>query len=309
MKPPLDIRPEVRAALAEGRPVVALESTLIAHGLPYPRNLETARAAEAAVRRAGAVPATIGVTGGQLRIGLTLTEIERFAGTGTIVKVSRRDLAMTIVSGGDGATTVAATMAAAALAGIRVFATGGIGGVHRGGEQSLDISADLVELARSPVAVISAGAKVILDLPRTLEVLESLGVPVVGYRTGRFPGFYCRDSGLDLESRVETAEQAARLMRTQWELGLGGGLLFANPAPEAAALDRAEVEALTARAVAEAQAAGVAGKALTPYLLQRLAESSGGRTLETNMALVVSNAKVAGEVADAYAALDAPPVP
>ncbi len=303
MKSLIDIRPEVAAALAEQRPVVALESTLIAHGLPYPRNLETARAAGARVRDSGAVPATIAVTDGRLRIGLESGEIERFASAEGIVKVSRRDLGPVIAGGGDGATTVAATMIAARLAGIRFMATGGIGGVHRGGEDSLDISADLSELARTGVAVVSAGAKVILDLPRTLEVLETHGVPVVGYGTSDFPAFYCRGSGLALEARAETPEEAARLAQAHWELGLGGGLLFANPPPVETALERAEVEALVAKAGQEAAAAGITGKRLTPILLERLAELSGGRSLEANVALVQSNAALAGRIAAAYGKL------
>lgn len=299
----IDIRHEVAAALAEQRPVVALESTLIAHGLPYPRNLETARAAEAAVRRCNAVPATIALMGGQLRIGLEPEEIERFARAEGIAKVSRRDLAAVISGGGDGATTVAATMIAARLAGIRFMATGGIGGVHRGGEQSLDISADLGELARTRVAVVSAGAKAILDLPRTLEVLETLGVPVVGYGAADFPAFYCRDSGLILEARAETPENVARLALAHWDLGLGGGLLIANPPPEAVALDRREVEALVEEACREAAAAGIAGKRLTPFLLERVTALSSGRSLEANVALIESNAALAGRIADAYGRL------
>ncbi len=300
MKELIDIRPEVAAALAEGRPVVALESTLIAHGLPYPRNLETARAAGARVRDSDAVPATITIAGGRLRVGIEPDELERFARADGIAKVSRRDLGPVIAGGGDGATTVAATMIAAHLAGIRFMATGGIGGVHRGGEETLDISADLSELARTAVAVVSAGAKAILDLARTLEVLETQGVPVVGYGTSDFPAFYCRSSGLELEARVDTPEEAARLARAHWTLGPGGGLLIANPLPTETALDRAEVEALVTQADQEAATAGIAGKQLTPFLLGRLAELSGGRCLEANAALIEANAALAGRIAAAY---------
>lgn len=299
----LDIDPEVAAALNDGQPVVALESALIAHGLPRPTNLDTARRLNTIVREAGAVPATIGVAGGRLRVGLGDAEIERFARGANVVKVSRRDLAAVIAAGGDGATTVAATMIAAALAGIRIFATGGIGGVHRGGETSLDVSADLAELARQPVAVVSAGAKSILDLPRTLEVLESYGVPVVGFGTDTFPAFYSRDSGIDLESRVESPAEAARLMHTHWSLGLQGGLLFANPPPEATALSSGQVDELVDRALANAKADGITGKRLTPFLLERMAEQSSGATLIANVGLVERNARVAAEIAVAYAGI------
>jgi pseudouridine-5'-phosphate glycosidase len=302
MRELLDIRPEVAEALFAGRPVVALESTLIAQGLPYPRNLETARRVEAIVRAAGAVPATVGVAGGRLCVGLTAQEIERFARGRDTAKASSRDLAAALAGGGDGATTVAGTLVAAHLAGIRVFATGGIGGVHRGGA-AYDVSADLAELARRPLALVSAGAKAILDLAATLEVLETQGVPVVGYGTDEFPAFYCRESGHALEARVDDPQEAARLMRAHWSLGLGG-LLIANPPPEAAALDPVEVEALIARALADAASAGVGGKRLTPFLLDRLNELSGGRTLEANVALIEANAALGAELATAILALD-----
>jgi pseudouridine-5'-phosphate glycosidase len=284
--------------------VVALESTLIAHGLPYPRNLETAKRAAARVRAAGAVPATVGVAGGRLTLGLDGIEIERFARSQSVVKVSRRDLAAVTVAGGDGATTVAATMVAAHLAGIGIMATGGIGGVHRGGEQSLDVSADLTELARTPVAVVCAGAKAILDLPRTLEVLETQGVPVVGYATSELPAFYCRSSGLPLEARVDTPEAAARLLRAHRTLAPGCGLLIVNPPPEETALAAEEMEAWIAQSIAAAEAAGIGGKRLTPFLLERIAELSGGRSLEANLALIEANAELAGRIAAAEAALD-----
>ncbi|MCG8358692.1 MAG: pseudouridine-5'-phosphate glycosidase [Kiloniellales bacterium] len=298
----LEVEAAVAEALAEGRAVVALETTLIAHGLPPPLNLETALEAEAAVREAGAVPASIGILDGKVRVGLSGAQLERFAGQSGIVKVSSRDIAAVVARGGDGATTVAATLVVAAKAGIAVFATGGIGGVHRGGESSLDVSADLYELARRPVAVVAAGAKAILDLPRTLELLESLGVPVVGYGTDELPAFYARASGLRLEARVDSPQAAAKLMRSHWNLGMPSGLLLANPPPAETALEATEAEALIAGALEAAAAAGIAGKDTTPYLLQRVAESSSGRTLAANRALIVHNARVAGAIASAYAA-------
>jgi pseudouridine-5'-phosphate glycosidase len=297
----LDVRPQVETALAEGRPVVALESALIAHGLPAPDNLETAQAMAGAVRAAGAVPATIGLLEGKAVVGLSQAEIARFAGEPDIVKVSTGNLATALAQGRAGATTVAATLACAARAGIRVLASGGIGGVHRGSERSLDISADLSELARAPVAVVCSGAKAILDLARTLEVLETNGVPVLGYGTDEFPAFFARGSGLRLETRVDAPEAAAAVMRAQWALGLPGGLLVAVPLPDDAALDRGEVEAWTAHALAEAEARKVTGKDLTPFLLARLAELSGGRTLAANKTLLAHNAGLGGRIAAAYA--------
>lgn len=298
----LDIRPEVAEALADGGPVVALESTLIAHGLPYPLNLETAQAAEAVVRKAGAVPATIGVSAGRLCIGLGAAELERFAQSQGIAKLSSRDLAAALAGGGDGATTVAGTLVAAELAGIRVFATGGIGGVHHGAAKSLDISADLLELSRRPVAVVSAGAKAILDLEATLEVLETQGIPVIGYRTGEFPAFYSRHSGLTLDARADGPDDLARVMQAHWALGRGG-LLITNPLPEGAALDPAEVQELVAQALAAAKSAVIVGKRLTPFLLDHLNAASGGRTLEANKVLIENNAALGAEIAKAYAAL------
>jgi pseudouridine-5'-phosphate glycosidase len=303
MNPYLDIRPEIRDALAAGLPVVALESTVISHGLPLPRNLETARQMEAAVRNAGAVPATIGLLDGRLVVGLSGAEIELLARAEHVAKVSRRDLAAVLNSRRAGATTVAATMIVAAQAGIRIFATGGIGGVHRGTQNNFDISADLNELARTPVAVICSGAKVILDLPRTLELLETLGVPVVGYGTNEFPAFYVRESRLSLDARVNSPQEAARLISVHWALGLSSGMMFCNPPPASNALGREEVESLIEAALKSAEAAGIQGKPVTPYLLDHLANASGGRTLETNIALLVSNARVAGQIAVASAAL------
>ena len=298
----LDIRPEVAKALSNGGPVVALESTLIAHGLPYPLNLETARKAETAVREAGAVPATVGVSAGRLCIGLGAAELERFARSQGVAKLSSRDLAAAIAGGGEGATTVAGTLVAAELAGIRVFATGGIGGVHRGAAHSLDVSADLLELSRRRVAVVSAGAKAILDLEATLEVLETQGIPTIGYGTGEFPAFYCRQSGLKLDARADDPETLARMMQAHWALGLGG-LLIANPPPESVAMDPIEVEALVAEALAAAKSAAVTGKQTTPFLLDRLNAASRGRTLEANRALIEANAALGAKIAKAYAAL------
>ena len=303
MNPYLDIRPEVAAALTLGGNVVALESTVISHGLPRPHNLETAQRMEAAVRREGAVPATVGLLNGRLIVGLSHEEIELLANADEVHKVSRRDLSAVLASRKPGATTVAATILIASQAGISVFATGGIGGVHRGVQETLDISADLAELARTPVAVVCAGAKIILDLPRTLELLETLGVPVVGFRTSSFPAFYVRDSGLNLDLRVESAEEAARLMSIQWQLGLSSGIVFCNPPPESSALDRAQTESLIKTALIAANSEGIRGKAVTPYLLSYLSQASGGATLKANMDLLVSNASVAAQIAVAHTAL------
>lgn len=299
----LFIREDVAAALQQGRPVVALESTVIAHGLPRPQNLETAHKMEAAVREEGAVPATIAIIEGRLVAGLSYEQLTTFAAAEGIAKVSRADLATVLAARQTGATTVAATMLIAARAGIRVFATGGIGGVHRGAELSFDISADLPELARTPVAVVCAGAKAILDLPRTLEMLETLGVPVVGYRTKNFPAFYVEDSGLPLQSRVDAPAEAARLMQVHRDMGFTSGIVFCNPPPSANALRKQEVDAWIAQALESAAAAGVRGKAVTPYLLDYLAKASRGQTLETNIALLVHNARVAAQIAKSYSTL------
>jgi pseudouridine-5'-phosphate glycosidase len=301
----LVVREDVAAALQAGRPVVALESTVIAHGLPRPQNLETARKMEAAVREEGAIPATIAIIEGRLVVGLSSEQLATFAATDGIAKVSRADLAAVRAARQTGATTVAATTLIAALAGIRVFATGGIGGVHRAAELSFDISADLPEIARTPVAVVCAGAKAILDLPRTLEMLETLGVAVVGYRTNKFPAFYMEDCGLPLQSRVDTPSEAAQLMQVQSELGLSSGIVFCNPPPSASALQKHDVDAWIAQALQSAAAEGIRGKAVTPYLLDHLAKASGGQTLETNIALLVNNARVAAQIAKAYSALHA----
>jgi pseudouridine-5'-phosphate glycosidase len=296
------IHPEVSAALRAGRPVVALESTVIVHGLPKPMGLEVARAVEDRVRAAGAVPATVAVLDGRIRVGLSTEDLERL-GEGGGRKISRRDLPIALATGGDGGTTVAATMIAARLAGIPVFATGGIGGVHRGAETTLDISADLEELAVSPVAVVCAGAKAILDLPKTLEYLETKGVPVLGFRTDRFPAFYTAAVDLPVDARCESAEEIARILRAKWTLGLDGGVVVANPIPEEAALDAAAIEEAIHGAVTEADAKGIRGKDVTPFLLARVEALTQGASLAANRALLLNNAALAAEVAVAYATL------
>jgi pseudouridine-5'-phosphate glycosidase len=300
---PIALSPAVAAALAEGRAVVALESTIITHGMPWPENLRTARSVEETVRGAGAEPATIAVLDGALRVGLTSAQLEDIASRKGPAKASRRDLAAVVARRQSAGTTVAATMWLAARAGIAVFATGGIGGVHRGAEASFDISADLLELSRTPVAVVCAGAKSILDIPKTLEVLETHGVPVVGYRTSAFPAFYARDSGERLEHRCETADDLAELIAAQRRIGLPGGVLIANPVPEAHALPAAEMDAIIAAAVAEAGQRGIAGKALTPFLLARIVDLTGGRSLAANIALIRNNASLAAQVAVALTRL------
>ena len=302
--PLMDLHPDVAAALADGRPVVALESTIVAHGMPWPQNLATARQVEAEVQRHGAVPATVAVIGGRLKVGLAAAELRTLAQGGPkVAKVSRRDLAALVARGGDGATTVAATMVLAAMAGIRVFATGGIGGVHRGAAQTFDISADLLELAQTPVAVVCAGAKSILDLGLTLEVLETHGVPVIGYRTNTLPAFYLRDSGFALDLRLDEAADVARTMHAQWQLGLKGGLVVANPIPPEFEMPRDRIDAAIAQALQEADAQGIRGKASTPFLLARVAELTGGNSLASNIALVLNNAALAAQVAVAFSAL------
>jgi pseudouridine-5'-phosphate glycosidase len=301
---PLALAPEVRDALDEGRPVVALESTIVTHGMPYPRNLETALAVEDVVREHGAVPATVAVVDGVPRVGLDPDVLKRLAaaGPGDVVKASRRDLPAVVAARRSAGTTVAATMYLAHLAGIPIFATGGIGGVHRGAQTSFDVSADLDELATTSVTVISAGAKSILDLPRTLEVLETRGVLVVGFGTDEFPAFYSRSSGLRVDHRVDTPEELAGVLAAHRALGARGGILVANPVPVADELPAAEVEASIAQAVAEADSAGVGRRDLTPYLLARVVELTGGRSLTANVALVRNNAALAARTAVALAA-------
>jgi len=300
----LDVAGDVGAALQEGRAVVALESTIIAHGMPWPQNAETAFAVEADVRALGAVPATVAVLDGRLRAGLAREEIERLAHDGhAIAKVSRRDMPIVVARGGSGATTVAATMIVAALAGIRVIATGGIGGVHRGAEKTLDISADLQELARTPVAVVCAGAKSVLDPALTLEYLETHGVPVIGYCTDRFPAFFTRNSGLAVDARLDEPEEIARVLHAKWQLGLGGGVVIANPIRAASELPRDRVENAIEQALDEARAQGIAGKALTPFLLERVNALTAGESLASNIDLVRNNARLGARIAAAFAVL------
>ncbi len=295
----IQLSPEVAAAREQGRPVVALESTIIAHGMPWPQNLETAREVEDVIRAEGAVPATIAVIGGCIRVGLTLDELQQLAQAPDAMKLSRRDLPYAIATGRLGATTVAATMICAQLAGIEVFVTGGIGGVHRGGAESFDISADLQELARTPVAVVCAGAKSILDLGLTLEYLETHGVPVLSVGQDNFAAFFTPDSGLKADFRMDDAAAQARFIRAKWALGLGGGVVVSNPVPAQAAMPREEIDAITAQALAEADAQGITGKAITPFLLGRIKALTGGRSLATNIALVKHNAVVGARLARA----------
>ena len=295
----IQLSPEVAAARAEGRAVVALESTIIAHGMPWPQNLETAREVEDVIRAEGAVPATIAVIGGRIRVGLTDDELKQLAQAPDAMKLSRRDLPFAIATGRLGATTVAATMICAHLAGIEVFVTGGIGGVHRGGHESFDISADLQELARTPVAVVCAGAKSILDLGLTLEYLETHGVPVLSVGQDNFAAFFTPDSGLKADFRMDAADEQARFIRAKWALGLNGGVVVSNPVPAAQAMPRAEIDAITAQALAEADQQGIQGKAITPFLLARIKALTGGRSLATNISLVKNNAVAGARLARA----------
>jgi pseudouridine-5'-phosphate glycosidase len=300
----LDIHPEVALALAHRKPVVALESTIISHGMPYPQNVATALEVEAEVRKHGAVPATIAIINGRLKAGLTESEIEVLGTKGrSVTKVSRRDIPFIVASGAAGATTVASTMVIAAMAGIRVFATGGIGGVHRGAELSFDVSADLQELAQTPVAVVCAGAKSILDLRLTLEYLETHGVPVVGYQTPWLPAFFTRDSAFKVDYQLDTPQAIAEVMHAKWAMGLRGGMVVANPIPEAFAMPRAAIDAAVEQALQEAQAQGIGGKESTPFLLARVCELTGGDSLAANIQLVLNNARLASAVAIAYGAL------
>lgn len=288
---------EVAKALSEGAPIVALESTIITHGMPYPQNLEVARQVEADVRAAGAVPATMAVLNGTLRAGLDDAELVALAQAKGVAKLSRADMAPCIAMGGTGATTVAATMIAARLAGIHVFATGGIGGVHKGAEQSFDISADLMELAQTPVTVVAAGAKAILDIPKTLEVLETQGVPVIAYGQDDMPAFWSRESGITAPLRMDTAEQIAASHRLRGQMGIPGGQLIGNPIPQDAEIDLATLAPIIARAQADADTHGIKGKGVTPYLLQRIFELTEGRSLTANIALVRNNARLAAGIA------------
>ena len=294
--------PAVAAAQDARRPIVALESTIIAHGMPYPQNVRTAREVEAVIRSHGAEPATIAVIGGRIRIGLSDGELELLGRSGpAAAKVSRRDLPAVLASGALGATTVAGTMICAALAGIEVFVTGGIGGVHRGAPETFDISADLQELARTSVAVVCAGAKSVLDIGLTLEYLETHGVPVLSCGQENFPAFYTRDSGFRADYRIDDAAQQARFLRAKWDLGLAGGVVIGTPVPEEAAMDRGEIDRITQQALDQAAAQGLTGKALTPFLLDRIQQLTGGRSLATNIALVKHNAEVGAKLAAALA--------
>lgn len=301
MDDPVDVAEEVRAAVAAGRPVVALESTILTHGLPRPRNLEVARAAEAGLRAAGVVPATIGVVDGRPTVGLTGAQLARLAGDDDVAKVSVRDLPVALARGGHGGTTVAATALLAHRAGIAVFATGGLGGVHRGASSTFDESADLVALAGIPILVVSAGVKSILDVGATLERLETLAVTVLGYRTDAFPGFYVRDSGFGVPARVETPAEAAAVARARDALGLRGAVLLANPVAADAALDAAEHDEVVAAALAGLDAEGITGQATTPYLLEQVRRATTGRSLEANLAVYRGNVALGGEVATALA--------
>lgn len=300
----LDVNPEVAAAIAAGKPVVALESTIISHGMPYPQNVETALNVERIIRENGAVPATIAIIGGRLKAGLTAEEIEYFGKKGqAIAKASRRDLAVLCARGQDGATTVTTTMIIAHMAGISIFATGGIGGVHRGAETTMDISADLEELGQTPVMVVCAGAKSILDLGLTLEYLETKGVPVIGYGTQELPAFYTRQSGFSVDYRVDTPKELASVFKASHDMGLKGGMLVANPIPEEYAMPLDTINAAIDQAIAECKDKGIHGKATTPFLLARVAELTGGDSLASNIQLVYNNAKVAAQTAAAYCKL------
>ena len=294
----LDIAPEVAEALASGKPVVALESTIISHGMPYPKNVETALLVEQTIRDNGAVPATIAIIGGRLKAGLSHEEIEYLGKSGrNVAQASRRDLAALVAAGKDGATTVTTTMIIAHMAGISVFATGGIGGVHRGAETTMDISADLEELASTPVMVVCAGAKSILDLGLTLEYLETKGVPVIGYGTDELPAFYTRQSGFGVDYRADSPEQLAGMFKAQKELGMKGGMLVTNPIPEQYAMDKAVIDAAIDQAMKESREQGIHGKETTPFLLAKVVELTGGDSLESNIKLVLNNAALAAKTA------------
>ena len=305
LNPYLDVNPEVAAALAAGKPVVALESTIISHGMPYPQNVETALNVEKIIRENGAVPATIAIIGGRLKAGLTPEEIDYLGRSGrNVAKASRRDLAVLVSKGMDGATTVTTTMMIAAMAGIKVFATGGIGGVHRGAETTMDISADLEELANTPVVVVCAGAKAILDLKLTLEYLETHGVPVIGFGTEELPAFYSRHSGLKVDYRLDTAQEVAKAFYVQQHLGLKGGMLVTNPIPEEYSMDDAVINKAIDAALAEMNTLGIHGKEATPFLLAKVKDLTGGDSLDSNIQLVYNNARVASLIAKSYCEME-----
>lgn len=294
----IEISPEVRTALEEGTPVVALESTIISHGMPYPENVQTALNVEAAVRESGACPATLAIIKGRIKVGLSPDEIDYIGRKGlAVTKASRRDIPVIIASGGDGATTVAATMIIAAMAGISVFATGGIGGVHRGAQTTMDISADLEELSKTPVLVVCSGAKSILDLGLTLEYLETKGVPVVGYKTKELPAFYTRKSGFEVDCRMDTPHEIAQAWSVKLDLGMGGGMLVVNPIPEEYSMDYDYITKAVEDAVTHAKQKGVKGKAVTPFLLSEIKDITGGSSLAANIELVLSNARLAAQIA------------
>ena len=296
----MDISEEIQDSIKEKGPVVALESTIISHGMPFPQNLETALEVESIIRKEGALPATIAVIEGRIKIGLSNLELEQFAQGTKTVKVSSRDLPLALSQKQDGGTTVAATMICSRMAGISVFVTGGIGGVHRGSEKTMDISGDLMELARTNVAVVCAGIKSILDIPRTLEYLETQGVPVIGYRTDEFPAFYTTTSGYSVQSRINTAEEIARCMKVKWELGLEGGMVIANPVLREDAMDEEVIEEAITKSLKEASEKGIDGKAVTPFLLERISQLTDGESLKTNIALVCNNALLGARIASAY---------
>lgn len=293
----IDLSKEVKEAMEERKPVVALESTIISHGMPYPENIETAKTLENIVREHGAIPATIAIINGRIKIGLSEEELEFMGTSKEILKASRRDLPVVLAKGLSAATTVSATMICANLAGIKVFVTGGIGGVHRGAEQTFDISADLQELANTDVAVVCAGAKAILDLPRTLEYLETFGVPVVGFKTWEFPAFYTRESGLKVDYKVDDEIEAAKIIKTKWDLGLKGGILIANPIPEEYALDKAYIDKAIEDALYEAEKRNIKGKEITPFLLDKIKDLTQGKSLKANIELVKNNAHVGAKIA------------
>ena len=293
----IDLSKEVKEAMEERKPVVALESTIISHGMPYPENIETAKTLENIVREHGAIPATIAIINGRIKIGLSEEELEFMGTSKEILKASRRDLPVVLAKGLSAATTVSATMICANLAGIKVFVTGGIGGVHRGAEQTFDISADLQELANTDVAVVCAGAKAILDLSRTLEYLETFGVPVVGFKTWEFPAFYTRESGLKVDYKVDDEIEAAKIIKTKWDLGLKGGILIANPIPEEYALDKAYIDKAIEDALYEAEKRNIKGKEITPFLLDKIKDLTQGKSLKANIELVKNNAHVGAKIA------------
>lgn len=303
MKQFLSVTEEIRTAVAENKPVVALESTILSHGMPYPENLEFAAKVEEIIRSEGAVPATCAVLDGKLKVGLTADELEIMCRADGVTKVSRRDLATVLATGGRGATTVATTMILASMAGIRIFATGGIGGVHRNGENTMDISADLQELAKTPVGVICAGAKSILDIGRTLEYLETMGVPVLGLDTDDFPAFFCRRSGFGVDYNAKDPATVAKILKAKWEMGLGGGAIIANPIPAEYELDFDEMEAVIRRALESADRDGIRGKNITPYLLAHIKDFTAGKSFASNLQLAYHNARMASRIAVEYCKL------